>query len=97
AFMDTLRLLRERLWIVALITIVCGITGAAMTLLQAPVYQSKLSLEIQAPAENGLGGRGALAGENPVINVQTQVKVLESVSLRRRVIQSLRAKNQLIS
>jgi succinoglycan biosynthesis transport protein ExoP len=95
AVMDTLRLLRERWWVVVLITLFGGAVGAGMTLLQEPIYQAKLSLEIQPPAETPLGTRGAVAGESPVTNIQTEVKVLESLTLRRRVLDVLKRSHKL--
>jgi polysaccharide biosynthesis transport protein len=92
--MDTLRLLRHRWWAVVLLTLVGGAVGAGITLLQEPIYQAKLSLEIQAPAEAALGPRNA-AGEGPVANIQTEVKVIESLTLRRRVLNALNKSHKL--
>ena len=90
-------LLRSRAWVVILIIALGGAIGSILTLLETPIYQAKTTLEIQPPVE-GLFGMQAGAGRGayqPESFLQTQVKTLESRSLRARVFTALRAKDEL--
>jgi succinoglycan biosynthesis transport protein ExoP len=99
AVVDTLHLLRARAWVIALIVALGAVGGVELTLLQPPTFQAKATLEIQAPVENvfGMQGGAGTATMQPEAFLQTQVKTLESRTLQKRVIASLRAKDRLIT
>jgi len=74
--------------------VVGTLVGCAISVLQTPVYEAKTYLEFESPnrgdAAAGIGGREA-GGFAPESFLQTQVKVLQSKSLSKRVKQRLRA------
>src|SRR5712692_2050023 len=66
------------------------LTGLLIALPQTPLYQAKVSLEIQGLNENFLNMKdfsptSTGGGYYPEFDIQTQVKILESRSLFKRV------------
>jgi capsular exopolysaccharide synthesis family protein len=96
SIIDTIQLLRARLWIIVLITMVGAAAGGALTLLQPPIYHANTTMELRRPTDTVFGFQGtAPAPYQPQSYVETQIKVLESHTLRSRVIASLTATNKL--
>jgi capsular exopolysaccharide synthesis family protein len=70
--------------------------GVLVKYLQTPVYQVRSTLEIQDLDQEFLNMRHAnpvsndMSGYNNVSDIQTQIKIIESASLRKRVVAQLR-------
>lgn len=76
-----------------------AIGGVLIALPQTPLYQAKVSLEIQGLNENFLNMKdfsptSTGAGYYPEFDIQTQVKILESRSLFERVVKKLNTQNR---
>lgn len=88
---ETWQLLKSRVWTIIGLTILGAVVGALITFLQQPVYEAHSSLEVQVPTENALGFAGPIG--TPAYSaewyLQTQTRILESRSLRQRVIARL--------
>ncbi len=91
-FVDILRLLWSRAWIIALVAVLASAIGAGLTFVQDPIYRARATLEIQAPQESVFGMQGSPTGSSiqPASFLQTQVKTMESRTLQKRVIDSLK-------
>jgi polysaccharide biosynthesis transport protein len=100
ALLETWHLLRSRLWVILLVALLGGAIGSVLTFQQTPSYRATGSIEIQAPAESALGFQAAApsgADGAPDTYIHTQVKVLESRALRKRVIAKLTETKRLSS
>ena len=82
-------LIRHRLPSICLITLSGLLAGILVSLAQTPVYQARVSLEIQNPSESVLNVRiddletdGATL--SPEAYLPTQVQILQSLTLRQR-------------
>jgi capsular exopolysaccharide synthesis family protein len=75
-----------------------GLAGLLLTLPEIPVYQAKVSIEVQGLNENFLNLRDLSPTSSnsyfPEYDMQTQVKVLESRMLAERVVRRLKAANR---
>jgi polysaccharide biosynthesis transport protein len=96
AFVDTARLLRSGIGRVLAAVILCAALGAAITFVQNPIYQARATIEIHAPNETVFGMQGGVGTTAaPESFLQTQVKALESRTLQKRVIETLRHNGKL--
>jgi len=92
------QLIRNRAWIIVIFVIVGGLAGVVLTLQQSPTYRAQTAIEIQTPIDSPLGFQSATAGNgdtSPDSYLHTQVKILESRTLRNRVISRLTSTNHL--
>lgn len=94
---EILNLLWSRWWVVVSVMLLAASAGAALTLIQSPVYRAKATLEIQVPQENLFGLQGSAGTPSYQLGsfLMTQVKTLESRSLRRRTLDALRKEHKL--
>jgi len=100
ALLETWHLLRSRLWLILLVGLLGGGIGSILTFQQTPSYRASGSIEIQAPADSPLGFQAAApTGADGAADtyIHTQVKVLESRALRKRVIAKLTETKRLSS
>ena len=100
ALLETWHLLRSRLWLILLVGLLGGVIGSVLTFQQTPSYRASGSIEIQAPADSPLGFQAAApTGADGAADtyIHTQVKVLESRALRKRVIAKLTETKRLSS
>lgn len=98
AVVDALHLIRRNWWRLLLAAVLGAGIGAGLTLLQQPIYLARTTLEIHAPVETVFGMQGGpVAGYPPEAFLQTQVKMLESKTLQKRVLADLKARNKLPS
>ncbi|MGA2326203.1 MAG: polysaccharide biosynthesis tyrosine autokinase [Bryobacteraceae bacterium] len=94
------RMLRRRKGTLVLIAFLGALAGFLLTLPQTPVYQARLSLEIQSVNENFLNMRDVNPTESgsssyyPEYDIQTQVRIIQSRSLIERVIKKLDLENR---
>jgi len=86
------QLLLSRKWLILAFAALGVGLATLWSLRQTPIYLARISLEMQdgAGGNTVLGLREVNASDNSDAWVQTQVKILQSVSLRRRVLQKLR-------
>src|SRR5579885_3381863 len=88
------QILRRRKGAFLFIAFLGALGGLFVTLPQTPIYQARASLEILAPNSNILNFRDAAASDSfyeyQDAYLQTQVKILQSESLRARVAEKLR-------
>ena len=95
---DAINLIRARIWIIVLVVLFAGATGGALTLIQPPIYQAQATMELHPQAENIAGLPGGVAiGSQPQSYLDTQVKILESHTLRSRVLAALNARGKVSS
>jgi capsular exopolysaccharide synthesis family protein len=89
-------IIRANKWSIVVLAIAGGLAAGAIALLQTPVYQARTSLEVQSVRNSdGVAAlRDFSGGFTPESYLQTQVRVLESVSLRRRVVEKLKLEYQ---
>ena len=92
--LDYWRILRRHKPTWALITFVGGLIGIVITLPQTPVYQAHLSLEIVGLNQNFMNMKEASPTSDStaaadVIDIQTQIKLLQSTHLMDRVVAKL--------
>jgi capsular exopolysaccharide synthesis family protein len=93
-------MLRRRKGTLVLIAFLGALAGFLLTLPQTPVYQARLSLEIQSVNENFLNMRDVNPTESgsssyyPEYDIQTQVRIIQSRSLIERVIKKLDLDNR---
>ena len=93
-------MLRRRKGTLVLIAFLGALAGFLLTLPQTPVYQARLSLEIQSLNENFLNMRDVNPTESgsssyyPEYDIQTQVRIIQSRSLIERVIKKLDLDNR---
>ena len=91
------RIIQRRKGAVIVITCLGMLAGLLYTLPQTPVYQADTLIEVQAMNENFLNMRDvnpnadAGGGGDSEDDLQTQVRILESAALRKRVIKRLAA------
>lgn len=100
ALLETWHLLRSRWWVILLVGLLGAAIGSILTFQQTPSYRTSASIEIQAPADSPLGFQAAAptgADGAPDTYIHTQVKILESRALRKRVIDKLTATKRLSS
>jgi uncharacterized protein involved in exopolysaccharide biosynthesis len=88
------QILRRRKGTLLLITFLCALAGLLVSLPQTPIYQARVSLEIQNMNENFLNMRDVnpTSSENFSYQesyLQTQVKILQSDTLIARVVDKL--------
>jgi capsular exopolysaccharide synthesis family protein len=94
------RMLRRRKGTLLLIAFLGALAGFLLTLPQTPVFQARLSLEIQSVNENFLNMRDNNPTESgsssyyPEYDIQTQVRILQSRSLIERVTKKLDLDNR---
>jgi len=87
-----LQMARNRIWLVCSLAIVGTLCGFGFLLTETPMYQASATIELQGINENfmGMGGVDPQAGTGnysaTAINIATQVRILESASLREQVI-----------
>ena len=94
ALVGFLRLVRFRIGTILAVTLLAVLIGAIYTLKQAPVYQALTTVEIQSPYESPLQRIGDIDVGAPLSSadfIQTQIKVLESRTLRERVMAKLKS------
>ena len=87
--------IRHRLPLISLITVLGLLAGILISFLQTPVYQARVSLEIQNPSESALNVRiGELETDggtlSPEAYLPTQVQILQSLTLRQRTVARLK-------
>jgi capsular exopolysaccharide synthesis family protein len=85
------RIIRRRKGTVVLITFLCALAAVLYTLPQTPVYQARTTIEIQGVNENFLNMRdmnptSSTTTYYPEIDIQTQVRILQSGDLLKRVV-----------
>lgn len=94
AFLDFWHLVRRSKLSLTIFTL-AGIAAAILiTMQQTPIYQSKTTLELQAINDNFFGKNGSgptmdLPDYSPEGVVQTQIKILQSNTLAKRVVQKV--------
>jgi polysaccharide biosynthesis transport protein len=91
------RVLRRRKGTVILIAALGLFAGALVTLPQTPIYQAKTTLEMLSLNENFMNTKDAQeisqsSGFNVMMDIQTQIKLLQSESLTDRTLRSLKYK-----
>lgn len=91
---DTLHLLRWNWWRLMLSIIAGAGLGASLTLLQEPTYLARTTMEIHAPVETVFGMQGGpSSGYAPEAFLQTQVKLIESRTLKKKVLAAMKEQN----
>lgn len=91
---EIMRILTERRWVIASAALAGLILGLVATVLMTPLYRATAMLELNTQATELLdgaarsGGQPTARGANQEI-LQTQVGLLQSESLARRVVQDL--------
>jgi succinoglycan biosynthesis transport protein ExoP len=90
------RLLRRRRGIIAVLALAGALLGFATTVWRLPVYRARTSLDIQNLNDNFLNrGEVALTSDgrdsSEESRVQTQIKLLQSDTLRKRTVKRIRA------
>jgi polysaccharide biosynthesis transport protein len=94
---EYLEVLRRRRGLIALLAVIGAVLGFATTVWRLPVYRARTSLDIQNLNDNFLN-RGDVAltsdGKDSTeqTRVQTQIKFLQSETLRQRTMKRIRAK-----
>lgn len=78
---------------VLLVTLLGGLAGFLFNLYQIPIYRARTSLEIQGVQEGFLDTQ-RIIGAEPSNDIQTQVKLLQSQSLRGRVISKMKREDR---
>jgi polysaccharide biosynthesis transport protein len=91
------RVLRRRKGTVILIAALGLLAGALVTLPQTPIYQAKTTLEMLELNENFMNMKDVRemaqsSGFNVTMDIQTQIKLLQSESLIERTLRSLKYK-----
>lgn len=85
-------ILKRRKWSLLLMTVVGSVGGILYTLPQQPVYEARTSIEVLDNSEPMMalkdpgGSSGSFVAET---NLQTQVSILQSASLEKRVVEKL--------
>lgn len=93
--MDCFRALQRHYTTLIYITVICTVAAALVSLMQARMYQSIASVEIQGINDNFLNTGDvfpatALSGSDWNANVQTQAEILQQDALIERVVRKLR-------
>lgn len=97
-FLEYWQILRRRKGAFVFIALLGALSGFLMTLPQTPIYQARASVEISVPNENALNFKDAAATESLFDYLdnylQTQIRVLQSDSVRMRTIDRLKAEHR---
>lgn len=94
------RILRRRKGTLILVAFLGALAGFLITVPQTPIYQARSTLEVQGLNENFLNMREVsptVTASNiyyPEYDLQTQVRILQSATLRQRVLAKLRSENR---
>jgi succinoglycan biosynthesis transport protein ExoP len=92
------KLIRRHFWLVALAGLIGAGCGLVVALSQEKTYQANVSLEIQSLNENYLNFKdlepGSSAESNTQGYLQTEVKLLKSTSLLKRVEEKLKLRDR---
>ncbi len=93
------QILRRRKGTILLMATLCCLGGLLVSLPQTPIYRARTSLEILGVNENflNIGNVNPTTTSSaiyPEIDIQTQVKILQSESLLRRVIAKLKLEDR---
>lgn len=92
AFIEYWHMIRRRKWLLVLATILGAAAGVLYTLPQTPVFQATTTLEV-LDADNIIAGLKEEGGTGQSVvqetNLETQVNILSSETLRKRVIHRL--------
>lgn len=96
--LDQWYLIRSHMRLILTTAVLMGAVGLLLTLRQTPIYQARTSLELQGVNESMLNiGIGQVDNGSAIFSpetyVQTQVRILNSASLRQRVIAKLKKEN----
>lgn len=88
-------IIRHRLPLICFIALLGLLAGILISFIETPVYQARVSLEIQNPSESALNVRiGDLETEGGTISPEaylpTQVQILQSLTLRQRTLDRLK-------
>jgi uncharacterized protein involved in exopolysaccharide biosynthesis/Mrp family chromosome partitioning ATPase len=91
------RVLRRRKGTLILLSAVGLVLGVVITLPQTPVYQARTTLEVLEMNQNFMNMQNVqqvteTGGWDSTINIQTQIKILQSDALLGRVVEALRPK-----
>lgn len=92
---DVLRVLSERRWIILGATVLGLILGIVATLMMTPLYRSTVLLEMNSEGSQVIAGVGAAKNQGAVQRaanqelLATQIGLLRSETLTRRVVQDL--------
>ncbi len=92
--MDYWQLIRGKKLFVAGLVVAGTVVGGLVTILQRPIYQARATIEILDPRNQALlldPKDGASGGTTAETYLPTQIRVLESASLQKRVIDHLKA------
>ncbi len=98
--LDYWRILRRRKGMLILIAFLGALAGFLITVPQTPIYQARTTLEVQGLNENFLNMREVsptVTASNiyyPEYDMQTQVRILQSATLRKRVMGKLKSENR---
>jgi len=87
------QLLLDRKPLMLFMVVLGVIGGLVISVLQTPVYQARTTIEIQSLSESSLEPlteRDGGAGTTPESYLQTQAKILQSASLRSRVVAKMK-------
>jgi len=92
-------LVRDHRWMLAVCVLLGGTAAALLTSLQVPEYRAQAKVEILPPIESPFGFQSVPTGADgaPETYINTQVKILESRSLRLRVLDHLTSAGKLSS
>ncbi|MFN7922005.1 MAG: polysaccharide biosynthesis tyrosine autokinase [Bryobacteraceae bacterium] len=87
------QMIRRRRAAVAILAVIGGVFGVLYTLPQTPIYRARASMEVQGLNENFLNFRDINPNSSnsyPELDILTQVGILESDTLRTRVIEKMK-------
>ena len=88
------RVIRANLGWISLLTLIGGLLGWVVSAFQSPMYQSRTVLDIRSLNENFLNPRegtpmGTTGSVLPESYLQTEIKILQSDSLRKRAVDKI--------
>lgn len=88
------RVIRANLGWISLLTLIGGLLGWLVSAIQTPMYQSRTVLDIRSLNENFLNPRegtpmGTTGSVLPESYLQTEIKILQSDSLRKRAVDKI--------
>jgi len=90
--LDYWHLIRSRRWLLGAIALAGALVAAVFSLQQVPLYSTRLVLELQSPIDGSAWFNSAMRssdGVTPEAYLQTQLKILQSQTLQRRVREKL--------
>ncbi len=92
------QIIGNKLPLIIAMAVLGSVAGALVSFRQTPIYQARLSLEIQNPSDTALNRIGDLeAAERGIISPEsylpTQAKILQSRTLRQRAYARVKEKN----